>query len=157
MHNQAAFFFQGKQKEAEFRAMFSNMRESTTQEDRVGKFDMELKIKIDFKGIKRKMRSGPLDQNIHWVEMKNVGGNRGWLYGDADVFCFEIEKYYVVVSKEDLQAMIESRVDYDTVGKGLYQVYTRAGKKDLITMVPTVDLCAIAIGMIPKDEKNDDK
>jgi hypothetical protein len=53
--------------------------------------------------------------------------------------------------------MIESRVDYDTVGKGLYQVYTRAGKKDLITMVPTVDLCAIAIGMIPKDEKNDDK
>ena len=29
------------------------------------------------------------DENIHFVEFKNVLGKKGWLYGDADGFAFE--------------------------------------------------------------------
>jgi hypothetical protein len=144
-------FFEGKEKEREFRERFKGMVESSYKEDAVGKFDMKLTFKFDFKGLKRKNRSDQAtDENIHWIELRNVRGDRGWLYGDADYFVFETNNYYIVVEKFTLQRWIEVKVDKELEGKHIYGLYRRNGRKDLLTIIPTIDLCGLASNMIPK-------
>ena len=162
-YDNRAFFLKGKENEKRFRDLIGQgMRESTPQEDSVQKFDMTMTLKIDFKGMKRKNRAEGLNQNIHWIECKNVQGKLGWLYGNADMFVFEIENYYITVWKDDLQELVKKRVvkEFNEDGtpkysKELFRLYQRRGRKDIITMVPTVELCAIAASIIPKEIENE--
>ena len=59
-------------------------KESTLNEDRHGHFDLVISThsKVDIKSIKVN------DENHHYVELKNVQGNLGSLYGDTDYFAF---------------------------------------------------------------------
>ena len=151
-------FFEGKAKEALFRNMFDGMTESSPEDDVKRKFDMTLELNIDFKGLKRKDRSGAKDENIHWIELKNVRGSLGWLYGDADLFVFEVNDYYIMIWKEALQDLIQKKVVKEEDEKGnpifkkeFYKLWNRKGRMDLITMVPTIDLCAISMNIIEKE------
>jgi hypothetical protein len=93
--------------------------------------------KIDVKAIKKN------DENIHFVEFRNVQGKKGWLYGDADGFAFETEDYWIEVKKEDLQDFVHKKCIDKTKGWGVYELGSRKGAKDLITKVKTIDLCYI--------------
>jgi hypothetical protein len=140
----------GKQKEKEFAAFFSNVSESTRDQDINEHWD--LNVRYDVKMLRRKTRGGDFDENIHWVELKNVHGNTGWLYGKADYFSFEIEDYWISVSKDDLQDMI-TRKCKDKRWSGvpeLYKLYSRKGRKDIITLVKTIDLMYISSSIIKK-------
>lgn len=158
MSRNQSYFFAGKENEKRFRDLFDGMRESTRKEDMYQKFDMELKTKIDYKGLKKLNRSDKeYNENIHWVELLNVRGDRGWLYGEADVFVFELINYWLVVEKKALQNLILDRVvkETDEEGNRVYskepwRLWQRKGKKDLITLVPTVDLVFISSNMIKK-------
>lgn len=158
MYDNRAFFLKGKENEKKFRELFDGMSESSPEDDVKRKFDMSLNLKIDFKGQRKKNRSDArFSDEFTWVELKNVQGNMGWLYGDADLFVFETSGYYIVVDKLSLQGEISKRVVKEKNEDGSpifkkepYRLWQRKGRKDIITMIPTVDLCAIALSMIEK-------
>ena len=60
----------GKQKEQEFARFFRDVSAATTEQDMKEHWD--LNVRYDVKMIRRKTRGGDFDENIHWVELKNV-------------------------------------------------------------------------------------
>ena len=55
-------------------------------------------VKVDVKALKRTNRNdNDVDENIHWVEIRNVRGKKGWLYGDSGLIAFETKDYFVFV------------------------------------------------------------
>lgn len=109
------------------------------------------KLKYDVKAMKKFRRSGdyPTDR-IHYVELKNVNGEKGWLYGKADYIAFETRSYWVIVSRQKLQDMIEG-IDMEICSEPqIYKLYTRRNRSDLMTVVPTIDLIAISHEMMQK-------
>ena len=106
------------------------------------------------KGLKKVNRSDQeTNEHIHWVELKNVNGKAGWLYGDADFFSFEIKDYWLVVDKVDLQRFIAEKCrEKIRVSKPeLYKLYQRKDRKDIITLVSSYDLCYICTKQIKKN------
>ena len=43
------------------------------------------------------------------IELKNVHGNIGWLYGEANYFAFETVDYWIIVEKLLLQELIADK------------------------------------------------
>ena len=112
--------------------------------------------KYDVKGIKRINREDGLpNEHYHFIEIKNVNGDKGWAYGEADFFKFETEEYWITVSKEALQNLIKAKTHKEYVtspDKALYCLYQRSGRKDIMTLVKTIDLMAIATSIDVKTE-----
>lgn len=133
--------------------MFNKVSFSSNKEDIYEHWDVKIDIKIDVKAMRRINRndSDP-NENFHYVEIKNVHGSKGWLYGDADYFAFEMKDYYVMVSKIKLQAMIADKCKekIKCAKPTLYQLYSREGRNDMMTLVKTVDLIFISDKMIEK-------
>ena len=133
--------------------MFNKVSFASRDEDIFDHWDVKIDIKIDVKAMKKINRedSEP-NENIHYVEIKNVHGYKGWLYGDADYFAFEMKDYYVMVSKIKLQAMIADKCKdkIKCARPTLYQLYYREGRNDMMTLVKTVDLIFISDKMIEK-------
>lgn len=110
--------------------------------------------KIDVKGLKKINRSDPEpNEEYHWVELVNVKGDKGWLYGDADYFAFELTRCYIIVTKNDLQDFIKYKCKDKklmTDKKELYHLYRREGRKDIMTLVKSIDLVNISGDIIKK-------
>lgn len=147
-----------KQKEVEFAQQikkFGTVTEATREEDMFEHWDIKLETKIDVKAL-RKTRRGDkdTDENIHWVELKNVNGELGWLYGKAHCFAFEIIDYWIIVDKINLQEFIKEKCKdkIKTETPALYKLYTRRGRSDIITLVKTIDLLYIASKIIKKEQ-----
>ena len=95
-------------------------------------------MQVDVKARKRITRAdtAPQDEEI-WLEIKNVGGNPGWVYSKGHV-AFEIVEGFVIISKEKLQWIIDEYCDDNmvrTAGEALFHLYNRKGRKDLLTRV----------------------
>ena len=128
----------GKLAELEYAKLYKNVSLPTEEEDYSEHWDVKVNgIKIHVKAIKKD------DENIHFVEFKNVLGKKGWLYGDADGFAFETKDYWIEVKKEDLQEMVHDKCMDKVMGWDFYELATRPGAKDLFTKVKTIDLCYI--------------
>ncbi len=142
--------------EDKFAAVIKQLGEvapSTTEQDINEHWDVKLDIKFDVKAVKKVNRSdGETDETIHWVELINVRGNRGWLYGEADYFAFELDDYWVIVNKQILQTFIAKKCakkeKSDT--PALYKIYNRRDRLDAITLVKTIDLMYLAEQVIEK-------
>lgn len=142
--------------EDNFANVIKNMGEvspSTEEQDINEHWDIKLEVKFDVKAIKKTQRKDlGTNDNIHWVELINVRGDKGWLYGDADYFSFEINDYWLIVNKEILQGLISdkcsSKERVDT--PQLYKLYSRPGRSDVITLVRTIDLMYISEKVIKK-------
>ena len=100
-------------------------------------------MQIDVKARKRITRGDKQAQDKEiWLELKNVGGNPGWVYSKGHI-AFETLDGFIVISKEKLQWMIDEYVSDDMVdraGQALYNLYSRRGRKDLLTRVLTKDV-----------------
>ena len=98
---------------------------------------------VDVKARKRINRrdSGAQDAEI-WLEIRNVGGNNGWVYSPGYV-AFEVVEGFIVVAKYQLSLLIQEKVSQEFVEKGgdaLYKMYTRPGRKDVLTRVTREDV-----------------
>ena len=98
---------------------------------------------VDVKAMKRINRrdSGAQDAEV-WLEIRNVGGNNGWVYSPGFV-AFEIEEGFIVVPKYNLALLIQEKVRQEFVqraGDALYRLYTRAGRQDVLTRVKKEDI-----------------
>lgn len=110
---------------------------------------------IDVKGMKKNSRSDKqYDTSIHWVELQNVRGETGWVYGDAVYIAFIVADSVLFVPRKRLATFVENKI----VGKPVVTVnprecyipYQRAGRLDKIVKVPTSDLIELAQHIIPK-------
>lgn len=148
-----AFLKKGKEIEERFSKMFNDANPATEEEDIKNHVDLKFTVGVDVKGMKKVSRSDQeTNENIHWVELKNVNGKKGWLYGEAEFFVFEIKNYWIVVDKIDLQDFIAEKCkDKIRVNKPeLYKLYQRKDRKDIITLVTSYDLCYICTKQIKK-------
>jgi hypothetical protein len=142
--------------EDDFARVIKDMGEvtpSSTQEDINEHWDVKLSVKFDVKAVKKTNRSDiDTDDNIHWVELINVRGAKGWLYGEANYFSFELNDYWVIVAKEALQSFIAEKCKTKEKSERpeLYKLYSRAGRSDMITLVKTIDLMYISEQIIKK-------
>jgi hypothetical protein len=79
-----------------------------------------------------------------WVELKNVRGNDGWLYGHAGYIAFEMASLngFVVVSRNELVLFAESMIDKKFVPKNdaYLKLYQREGRFDVISRLELTDL-----------------
>ena len=108
-------------------------------------------IGIDVKGVKKNNRNdSKYDDKIHWLELQNVNGKPGWLYGKADYIAFRTFTRIIFVKREKaLEFAVESikgkQVVYDTPTE-CYVPYKRKkwGRDDLSLKVYTSDLENIA-------------
>jgi hypothetical protein len=147
------FLKEGKEKEVMFADLFSSYSLSDKNTDIIKHYDLTIgNIRIDVKGLKKVNRwDNEVNENIHWVEIKGITGHLGWLYGEADYFAFETFDYWILVGKDKLQDLIKTRTIKEWVKeKELYKLYQRPNKKDVITLVKTIDLCSISEAIINK-------
>lgn len=117
------------------------------------------RIGIDVKGIKKKSRKDTeVDDTIHWIELLNVRGNLGWIYGKATYIAFRTKKNILFVKNSVLRDFANKM----TVGKKVVNVnpkefyvpYQRYGRKDMIIKVPTSDLEKLADFTIETESAN---
>lgn len=78
--------------------------------------------------------------NKIWLEMENVGGNDGWLKGDAEYIAFHFEDFnhFKVFRRNDLRKFVEDNVTETCSHSGPFmKYYTRDhfGKKDRLVKV----------------------
>jgi hypothetical protein len=146
------FLADGKKTEESFAEIFDNVDFSSAKEDINEHWDLKVSFKIDVKGLKKRRRGDDgADETIHWVEIKNVNGKKGWLYGDADYFAFELEKYWVIVNKLTLQDYIaKNTVKEYSIVPIVNRLYKRDGRKDVLTLVSSIDLIYMSTQFIKK-------
>lgn len=90
---------------------------------------------------------GNCNTDCIWVELRNVQGKAGWLYGGADYIAFNITDCdaFAVVGREELEArcmeIIKPRfVGYDDAK---YNLYTRIGRYDVISRIVLQDIVSL--------------
>lgn len=105
------------------------------------------RIGIDVKGLNKNKRSDKkYDDSIHWLELQNVKGCEGWLFGKAEYIAFRTLSNIIFVKREKLlnfalKVIKGKDVVYDTPSD-FYVPYKRKkwGRDDLSLKVPTSDL-----------------
>lgn len=109
------------------------------------------RIGIDVKGPNKNNRlDSKYDSSIHWLELRNVVGAPGWLYGKAAYIAFRMQKQIVFVKREKLldfalKMSYGKDIVYDPP-KAFYVPYKRKkyGRDDLTIKAKTKDIEAIA-------------
>jgi hypothetical protein len=145
----------GQTAEQRFAQLLEGSRRATTQEDMHEHWDVmsETGMKFDVKAMKKWRRSDaePTDR-IHYVELRNVRGELGWIYGQADYIAFETRAHWIVVPRKKLVHFVEGVTENNerSAKPAVYKLYQREGRKDLMTVVPTMDLLAISEVIINK-------
>lgn len=148
-------FKTGRRAEHEFARCLESPRLATDQQDMEEHWDVMSGggTKFDVKAMKKWRRDDPEPTDrMHFVELRNVHGELGWLYGEADYIVFETRAYWIVVKRSRLVYFIEGITENSeqTLKPTVYKLYQRNGRKDLMTVVPTVDLLAISEETIKK-------
>jgi hypothetical protein len=150
-------FLIGKKAEKAFSSFFDDFKFASPDHDINGHWDVEIdigrKVKVDVKSIKKENRYDKFyNETFHWIEVKNVMGRKGWLYGDADMFAFELEDYWVMVEKQPLQNFIADKCKGKKIGtvKNIYDLYRRKDKKDVVVKIKSIDLMYLSCSIFKK-------
>lgn len=100
------------------------------------------RVKVDVKSQKKihKRDFEPSD-TYTFVELKNVNGRQGWLYGKADMIAFEFEGYFINVPRARLVKWIDENVNDKFFSEPMpYYKFSRATRDDVLVLVPIEDL-----------------
>jgi DNA-binding Lrp family transcriptional regulator len=150
--NWAESYKYGESAEDRFADLLDNPVRATKNENIFEHWDIsDNGVKYDVKAMK-KFKRGDLNvtDRIHYIELKNVRGKDGWVYGKADYIAFETRAYWVIVSRQKLAESINLADMGRSTFPQVYKLYGRTGREDLMTLVPTVDLIAMSERMIKK-------
>lgn len=99
---------------------------------------------VDVKGYKESHKKG-----LTWVEFKTVDGRDGWVCGLANVIAFEREDCFELINRVELKKFVENKIvnptgyvylKPDDLLEIAYHRYKRMGRKDVIVVVPFVDI-----------------
>lgn len=113
---------------------------------------------FDIKGLKKINRKDKeITEDYHWIEIQNVLGKPGWIYGEADYIVFELlEKWLFIERPKLIQLVNEVKIDSFTYPPEPYKLYTRKkfGRDDICMLIPTKELLKIGISK-PKPKTNE--
>lgn len=110
-------------------------------------------LTFDVKSLKRTERSDEhVNENQHYVELKNVKGKPGWLYGKSDYIAFEKLDSWVIVDRLKLINFIHlytqnPKYCFKPI---LYGIYTRNKRQDEVMLVETKKLEEISTLILKK-------
>ena len=113
-------------------------------------------ITFDVKAAKKSQRSDLYpDYNIHWIELKNVKGNPGWLFGKSDYIAFECKDFWLCVDRANLISILKNKIDFTSISpnnRDLYTICRRHGRLDAIVKIETNFLYNVKYFIIKKQE-----
>lgn len=140
-------YLKGKQAEADFAVRFPLVRWATTEEDTRLHFDgvfliWDREVRVDIKSH-RSTNRGEGPGEFAWVELINVRGERGWLFGQADVIAFQYNDLWLLVERERLVDLVLGTIEAK-ISKEPFCLYRRNNRKDLIVMLPYDEIKKIA-------------
>ena len=100
---------------------------------------------IDVKAKKKINRADASEEDeLVWVEFKNVQGRDGWLRGQTDIIAFERNNDFILIKRNYLLGMCQVKCDLSkkvtSSRDALYKGYQREGRKDLISIVKMSDI-----------------
>jgi len=106
--------------------------------------------RVDVKAMKKLTRTDmePNDE-IVWIEFKNVNGNDGWLYGKADYIAFQVKEGFLMINRKRLARKCERLVGFvkEQIHEGIagnikdfYRLISRRNRQDVITIIKKADL-----------------
>lgn len=146
-------FIQTIEKRKHIEVQQANYHEQTKEHWDYKLIGNDYELTVDVKAMKRKGRwQGDPQDEIIWIEFLNVGGNAGWLYGKADCFAFQCTDGFICVGREKLAKKCEKLVGYkreeiihenSKTKMGLHTLYTRKGRKDILTTITKADLLSV--------------
>jgi len=115
-------------------------------------------FRVEVKSSKRIHRNDRAAQaEFIWVELRNVRGKVGWLFGKADLIAFENESAFAFVKRLDLLKIVNQKVNLVAKVKdpndALYKIYTRSGRKDKLTLLAAGDIEEIKFMEWKKEER----
>ena len=100
-------------------------------------------VGFDVKGARKRSRyDTTVNYNSTWLELQNVNGQPGSMYGDADYIVFEGENTWFITNRTNLLNKLLSEISDNTIytdnPKCYFKKYQRAkwGRKDIIVEVP---------------------
>ena len=73
-------------------------------------------ISVDVKGPKKFS-----DEGYVGIELKNVNGSNGWLYGEADWIAFQVGNKFHMIERGDLIDFVESKISKDNLNPNRLQ------------------------------------
>lgn len=80
--------------------------------DLIVKMKSGKEIKIDVKGLKSLGHGAAKTRDFQWIELRNVNGAPGWLFGHADIFAFQVgEEEFMYVPSKDLKVFTKDILD----------------------------------------------
>lgn len=129
---------QGTAVEKRYKRACPDARKSSKEEDMY----MHVDYWHDDQGVDVKGNNMP---DEIWVEMKNVNGHKGWLFGEATTIAFDMPEVtgFVVVDRSELVDYCRDNVDFTslvTKEEAYKRCYRRKDRMDLITKLALQDL-----------------
>lgn len=118
--------------EDRFSEFYTVVRKSTTKEDISEHWDVLAIIDGQEKKVDVKSRSS--HPHGVYIELLNVAGKPGWLFGDADYIAFEHEDGFFLLDRYKLIELV-SCIE-PSFGKVLCGLHRRPGRNDLTTVIP---------------------
>lgn len=111
--------------------------------------DNNRNVRYEIKARKKINRADDSFQDeLVWIEIQNVRGDMGWLFGASDFIVFERNKDFVVVDREKLADFVTRtcnlRKNAQYADEALYARYQRRGRKDCLTLIRNEDIEALA-------------
>lgn len=98
---------------------------------------------VDIKSI-RGVGSGRDKNEYTWIEIQNVNGKHGWIYGCQDLIVFERVAEWLFVDRASLARWIDLVVDRQKVvdrhGDPVYAVYSKDTDRSLTTLIRFADM-----------------
>jgi single-stranded-DNA-specific exonuclease len=122
------------------------------------------KASVDVKAMKKSKRN---DKEVNaewvWIEYVNVMGDKGWLYGKADIIAFEQPEGFIVANRNQLKDLCEEKVPFIIESENLalspqtaqYKLYKRG--KDWMTQIHVDDIKEKVKHHIWVEDKSEDK
>ena len=159
-----SFLKKGKEKEVEFLKAYCtyfNVPEqcieiASAQDDIHRHVDLWIDNEgWDVKAAKKENRtdSNP-NYNIHWIELRNVNGKKGWIFGEASFIAFELQDSWLCIPRKNIISSLVKKIDFTvftTSKEEMYKVYRRKFRKDAIVKVPVSFLNSIENSyLVPK-------
>lgn len=161
MYSSAATSAMGTQAEqcfVKFCSLHKNLkiRKATKYENMVLHYDFvvqkrEKSYRVEVKAIKSRRRGLPPDPRVIFVELKDIHGNAGWLYGKADLIAFQQIDKFLIVPRDLLVTRVEELKSSFRMSlhSGVHHtIYSRPQRQDLLAVLDTEDIADICIDIM---------
>jgi len=125
------------------------IRPSSSHENRIDHFDFLVAfsisqfVRVEVKSIKARRRGEMPDPSIVFLEIQNIDGGKGWIYGQCDYVALEQPKGFILYRNQDLVQYAErfSKSFPFVSQSGLeFTLYGRRNRNDIVMIVPFAHL-----------------